>query len=153
MLGIKTYKLIVLLLIISFFTNILIGFILNFFFGISFSSSNDFESINKQSLSYFFYGVIFAPLLETAVFQKIGIGFFRVFIKNNLVCVIISAFIFGLIHLNGAAKIILITTGGIYLGLLYTILKRKRLNAFWLTVLFHSIWNLFAFTMRFFFEQ
>lgn len=150
MLGLKTYQLLVLLFIVSLITQIIIAFIIDFFLDVSFSSSNEIGSESKRSLSYFFYGVILAPVLETAVFQKMALGFFRVFIKNNLVCIIIAAVIFGLIHYNGVAKIIVISSGGFFLGLFYTILKRKRLNAFWLTALFHAFWNLFVFTIHFF---
>ena len=149
-LGVKTYKLFVLLFVISLFTEILIGNIENLFFDINFSSSDEIGSISKRSFPYFIFSVIVAPMLETAVFQKMTIGFCRVFIKNNLICVIISAVIFGVMHLNGIAKIIVITSGGIYLGLFYTVCKRRGLNAFWLTTLFHASWNLFVFTINFF---
>lgn len=149
MLGLQAYQLFVLLFTVSLFTLISIGFLIDFF-GIIISSSNDFESNNKLSLIYFMRAVLFAPLLETAIFQKMIIGFCRTFIKNNLVCVTISAAIFGLLHLNGILKIIIVFPGGICLGLFYTILKRRRLNAFWLTALFHASWNLFLLTMNYF---
>ena len=141
MLLVKTNKLFILVFIIMLVSNFLIG-VLNYFF------TNNNNSIQTKeidiSVAHIVLAVIIAPLLETALSQRFIIGLSRFYIKNNLICVIISAFIFGLLHYSSILKIFQTMIMGFCLGLFYTVLKKKRANAFFQTATLHSSWNLFA---------
>ena len=93
--------------------------------------------------------VIIAPLVETFLFQKMTIAICYVHIKNNLICIILSTILFSLTHLDSIKRVIAVAFTGLCLGLFYTVLKQKKLNAFWLTTLLHASWNLFVFTVKF----
>jgi uncharacterized protein len=140
-------KLFVLYFTISLFSSFLIV-VLKYIF-----LKNDFlnQSIEPidLSLSHFILAVIIAPLLETAIFQKMAISLVLTFAKNNLIAVAVSAVLFGLCHYDSITKIFQTMLMGLCLGLFYTVLKQKGLNAFFLTALLHSSWNLFVFIMRF----
>jgi Type II CAAX prenyl endopeptidase Rce1-like len=157
MLSMKTSKLFFLFFLICLVTKIVIGLLIPSFFkffDLDRSDSIDYE--DKLSLGHLFYGVLIAPLFETAIFQKAGIAFSRVYIKNNLICVMITAIIFGFVHhfnvttmYDKVLTVFVTTCCGLYLGLFYTILKKQKKEAFFLTALFHASMNLFAFLFRY----
>lgn len=99
------------------------------------------ESLSKISL--FFLGVIWAPIVEETLFR----GVIRRFIKNNIVFIIISATIFGLLHAireESLFNIIFTTIPYATIGgfLAYTYTKTNNLSN---NILMHACWNFFAF--------
>lgn len=150
LLGLETYKLFVLLFVILIASTILIGLVEMFILNHIPSNTEKISLIKENFFSRFFSAVIITPPLETAIFQVFLIYATRTYIRNNLICVIISGVLFASIHFVDVGSTIVIFFAGICLGLFYTILKRQRLNAFWLTSLFHSTWNLMMLSLIYF---
>ena len=96
--------------------------------------------------------IVIAPLLETAIFQSSIIKLSRVFIKNNLIVIVISSFLFGLSHYYNLSYVFRTILIGFFLSLFYTIMHKKRSSAFLRTVLLHSCWNLFTLALSLIFK-
>lgn len=141
MLNQNTNRLFIFLFFTMLISNVFFGFFTVFFNKPVPSSSNAILEYNTfQIIS----SIVIAPLLETAIAQKMIIGFSRTYIKNNLICIAISAVLFGLGHYDSVTKIFQTMFMGFYLGLFYMVLKKKGAHAFYLTALLHGFWNLFA---------
>ena len=103
------------------------------------------ESLPK--LIMFILAVLWAPIVEETVFR----GTIRRYINNNVIFVLLSAFIFGFMHATGEGSIfeIIFTTlpyatlGG-WLAYIYSKTDNLANN-----IMIHGIWNLFAVIMSF----
>lgn len=148
LLQLSPIRLFLLLFFCTYLTRILAGIIMQYFHVPS-SIIRDNESGLFAQIEQFFLAVIFAPFIETAMFQKLILDSGKHHIKNNILSVALAALVFGLVHCTGIVQIILATFSGFYLGLFYTIARQRKYNAFWLTCLMHALWNLIAFILRY----
>jgi membrane protease YdiL (CAAX protease family) len=150
LLQLSTIRLFLLLFFCTYLTRILAGIILEHFLGLSPTIITNNESDLLAQIGLFFRAVIVAPFIETAIFQKLILDNSKPRIKNNILCVALSAVVFGLVHCTGIAQIVLAAFSGFYLGLFYTIARQKKYNAFWLTCLMHALWNLIVYILRYY---
>jgi membrane protease YdiL (CAAX protease family) len=157
MLGTETKKLFVSMFAILLLHSSVFGVLRHLFFGNDFIYNGEtLKSLDDVSLLNLFMGIVLAPLFETLINQRVVIRICRLYVKNNLICLVVSAILFGLMHYNNVAvaientyRVFTTTVIGLYLGLFYTVLKRKKLNAFYLTVLLHASWNCFVISLRY----
>ncbi len=100
---------------------------------------------NDSRLAYYsvvIYAALSAGFLEEVIFRGQAIHLLRQFTSNKIVIVVIASLLFALIHwCLGSSKLITTFIIGIFpaIWVLYT----KRL---WEVIIFHSIFNLLAFT-------
>src|SRR5688572_7194907 len=92
--------------------------------------------------------IIIAPLIETFLFQKLPIDYFRKYIKNDWPLVIISAVPFGLIHYIKdffVRDIFYAFCFGAIFAYAYVLAgKREDMNAYWAVVIIHAGYNTVA---------
>lgn len=157
MLGSETKKLFVSMFAILLLHSFVFGVLRNLFFANDYINNSEIlKSLDDVSLQNLFMGIVLAPLFETLINQRVVIGICHLYVKNNLICLVVSAILFGLMHYNNIAanientdRVFTTTVIGLYFGLFYTVLKRKKLNAFFLTALLHASWNCFVFALRY----
>ena len=116
--------------------------------------TNNATSVNQEAVEslpkiiMFILAVLWAPIVEETVFR----GTIRRYINNNIVFILLSAFVFGFMHATGEGSIleILFTTlpyatlGG-WLAYIYSKTDNLANN-----IMIHAIWNLFAVILSFF---
>ncbi len=141
LLSLKKYKL--------FFFIFLSIFLINAFFIITKNliALKTISKVNTSNISLcprIVLSLIIAPLLETLIFQKFIFNLCRLYLKSNLICIIISAIIFGLNHYDSITSIIQTFIIGIGYSLYYSILRKKEKNAFLKVALLHCLWNLLS---------
>ena len=149
LLGLKNYKL--------FFFIFLSIFFINTFFIITkkFITLKDISKVNTTDISLnlrIFLSLIIAPFLETLIFQNFIFTFCRLYIKSNLICVVLTAILFGLNHYNSITSIIQTFIIGIGYSLYYSILRKNDKNAFLKVAILHCLWNLFSLTISIIFK-
>ena len=157
MLGSETKKLFVSMFAILLLHSFVFGVLRNLFFGNDYINNSEIlKLVDDVSFLNLFMGIVLAPLFETLINQRVVIGICRLYVKNNLICLVVSAILFGLMHYNYIAatientnRVFTTTVIGLYFGLFYTVLKRKKLNAFYLTALLHASWNCFVISLRY----
>src|SRR5690554_7603585 len=92
--------------------------------------------------------VIVAPLLETLIFQKLPIDFFRDSYDKDGPLILISAIPFGLVHILNEYYIrdffYTFCTGILYAYAYILATKRKDMNAYLAVVLIHAGYNAFV---------
>lgn len=103
-------------------------------------------------LKIFLVGSIFAPLIETAIFQYLPVKFYYKFVrpasgKNKLLFTIISAIIFGLTHNDNILSIIDATLHGIIFITLFFYYHERGKSGFFYTFLIHSLFNTYVFML------
>lgn len=111
-----------------------------------------FLSYFKSTGSEFSYmraisALIFAPFIETLIFQALIIYLIRKFLTKNLtVQVLISAILFGVTHNFSPRYILFATLTGVVLAAGYVIYLRKRRweDAAWAIILVHFLRNAIA---------
>jgi len=108
---------------------------------------------NLEKVSYFFMSIVFAPILETFIFQFSVIKIIRLFIKKAkwgfFISVPVSALLFSLNHSYSVAYMsATFLTGLIYAIAFYIAQYRRDFPAFFIIAIFHSSWNIFAFSMN-----
>jgi membrane protease YdiL (CAAX protease family) len=150
LLQLSAIRLFLLMFFFNYPTQLLVAIILQHFLGLSSTITNNESDSGLPLIAYSFYGVIIGPFIETVIFQKLILGISKHSIKNNIVCVALAGVVFGLAHMNGLFLIVLATFSGFSFGLFYTIARQNKYNAFWLTCLMHAMWNLIAFSLRYF---
>lgn len=124
---------------------IILAFVLNFL-DIDFGEN---PMKDKSAENIFFLVVIVAPIFETLLFNVLPIKAIQFFIKNKLVIVLLSSLGFASIHTYSIVYLIMTYFGAIGLNTFYLVIEEKKgfLNAIGLTVLLHSIYNLFGFLL------
>jgi len=111
-------------------------------------SSNQIDS--EISYWYIFLAITIAPVAETYFFQKLPIEFLEKRIKSVAVVILISAALFGILHLKGFFVVI----QGIVMGTIFAaayIVHRKNhgaKRAFWAVAIIHSLANILPLTLR-----
>ena len=144
LLSLKNYKLFFFIFFSIFFINAV------FIITKIFIATKTILKLNSSDISLnhrILLSLIIAPLLETLIFQKLIFTFCRLYIKSNLICVVISAILFGLNHYNSITSIIQTFIIGIGYSLYYSILRKNDTNAFSKVALLHCLWNLLSITI------
>ncbi|WP_376779800.1 CPBP family glutamic-type intramembrane protease [Chryseobacterium flavum] len=106
---------------------------------------NKYQNISKNELN--FISVFIAPFLETFIFQYLPYLILTKWIKirNTVFCIIIMSIIFSSMHYYNWLYIIMTFFGGIILNNLYIYYSKHSCKySFILTVLFHSLFNLYG---------
>jgi len=118
------------------------------------SLTNDsVENLEQYGKVAVLYGlVVFAPIIETFIYQFSIIKLFKLVFKDDLLILIIavpiSALFFSLSHPYSVYYVVITFLSGLLFGLAFFIgMYRKDLPAFLIVVMVHSSWNLFAFIM------
>lgn len=105
----------------------------------------DERSIKELTFGSVLRAVIMAPVLETLIFQKLPIDFFRDSYEKDGPLILISAIPFGLIHILNDFYIrdffYTFCTGILYAYAYTVATKRKDMNAYLAVVLIHAGYN------------
>jgi membrane protease YdiL (CAAX protease family) len=108
--------------------------------------------LNDKSLLYIFVlTCIFAPILETYLFQYLIIENCYKYIKKNKVVwsILISSVVFAVLHYYSFLYIISTFLLASSYAFFYIVAKKKRgVNAYWVIVLVHAIQNFIPFVME-----
>lgn len=104
------------------------------------------DFMNENLIIYILLTLFLVPLLETLIFQTIVIEIIlKINNKASILSIIISAFIFGLIHnYNAYYQFSAFLIGLFYAWIYLFIKKNKKESAFLFLVLIHSTNNLIA---------
>lgn len=104
------------------------------------------KPVEEKTMWYFLVAILMAPFIETYLFQKLPIDFFRDSFKKDWPLVLISAIPFGLIHYIQAffVRDILyaLCIGAVFAYAYILAKKREDLNAYLAVVLIHAGYNL-----------
>jgi Type II CAAX prenyl endopeptidase Rce1-like len=101
----------------------------------------------------FIVAVLFAPLIETLLFQ---FSIFKIFQRKNLRCpkclgyIVVSSLLFGLSHFYSFGYIVFAIAEGILLAYSFYFYHRNLSKAFWTTALVHSLHNATLFLLLYF---
>ncbi len=100
-------------------------------------------------LEEFFIAVVFAPLIETLIFQYSIISYILGKWTNAyLFSCIFSAVLFGISHFYSPEYILKTFFSGLLFGSLYLVVHNKNNNAFIIVAIAHSIYNFIGFCLR-----
>lgn len=100
---------------------------------------------NGSLVEALFLALIFAPLLETFIYQTLIIFILRMFngIKNKpIVIIFISAIIFGISHSYSIFYVGFATIVGVLLAYSYMVFLERKESSFWVTTAIHFMRNL-----------
>ncbi|MBN2604918.1 MAG: CPBP family intramembrane metalloprotease [Bacilli bacterium] len=131
---------------VSFLANVVLTWL-----GVTDTSQNQ-ASLNEISngslfdkISLFVFAVLLAPIVEEFVFRKAVYSIFEKF--NYIIAIVISAFLFGFMHVSGGdyIQIIYYAALGIMLGVIYHFSKNNII----VPMVVHLCFNLFVTTMMF----
>jgi len=114
-----------------------------------FNIKSGFVELTESLSIKFFIIVLFAPLIETVIFNfSILFALSKVF-KNKYLIITLSSFLFGLMHYYSLAYVIFAFLGGlIYNSFFYICWQRYNiLKAFIFTLLLHSVHNFTGFIL------
>ncbi|MBK0383051.1 CPBP family intramembrane metalloprotease [Pedobacter sp. SD-b] len=112
----------------------------------------NFKNIN-QIVKAVFKVIIFIPLIETALFQYFIINLLKTserFEKNEVLIIIISAFLFALSHYYSIYYIIITFFAGCILAYSFLASKNFKIKPFWLVFTIHALFNLISFLVEFY---
>lgn len=129
------------LYIVSILNGLLFNSITNYF---SLNYENNY-SLNVSIIQKFFILILFGPALETIIFQYLPMQFTRKFFFNDYVPVIVSAFIFSIVHYYNFVYVLMTFIGGLILGSVYILSENYKKIPVIYTFIFHSLYNLFGF--------
>ncbi len=134
-----------------FFFSLLYAILNGYFFNFINDNFIHFENKKYDDFSkneMFFISVVFAPVMETIFCQLLLYKFLRVIkIKNDNLNIFIMSFIFSQLHWFHWNYVVMVFFSSLALNYLYVkVFKLKNeLIAFILTVLLHSLYNLYGF--------
>ncbi|MDP2412361.1 CPBP family intramembrane glutamic endopeptidase [Daejeonella sp.] len=109
-----------------------------------------FESIKQE----FFAVVIFAPFVETLIFQyfliNLTISLTRFLFKKEsiVLSIILPAAVFGLAHTYNYIYVVTTFVVGMLLNAFYIIIKYRKQDAYSCTTIVHGLYNLFIFGLK-----
>lgn len=138
------------LLILQIFSGHLFSFLCPFVIGEEACNVKYLET--EGLLKIFLLGSIFAPLIETALFQHLPVTIYYKYVrpssrKNKLILIIISSIIFGLTHNYNIIRIIDSTIAGLIFISIYFYYKERGKSGFFYTFLIHSLFNTYVFIL------
>jgi len=110
-------------------------------FELSIGGTNLINNLNLPKM--LFLGVLFIPIIETAIFQ-IGIIklFLLIFPKYTIISIVASATFFSFAHSYSVYYIIYMFLIGVVLASLFFIANKKKINPFWTIFSVHALHNL-----------
>ncbi|CAI8728219.1 lysostaphin resistance A-like protein [Chryseobacterium sp. IT-36CA2] len=139
----------VIFFLISFALALLNGYFFNYindtFFHLEINQNKN-PNISENELN--FIAIFAAPFLETFIFQYIPYLILNkwIGIKNKAFCILIMSIIFSSMHYYNWLYIVMTFFGGLILNNLYVYYRKHSFKySFILTVLFHSLFNLYGF--------
>jgi len=109
-----------------------------------------FESIEQE----FFAVVIFAPFVETLIFQyfliNLTISLTRFLFKKEsiVLAIILPAAVFGLAHTYNYIYVVSTFIVGLLLNTFYILVKYRKHDAYSCTTIVHGLYNLFIFGLK-----
>lgn len=129
------------------FLTILNGYFFNWlnnnFFDFTNTTENGLKDFSNNEK--FVLIVLIGPLVETAIFQYLPIKILeKLGIKNNLIKIIASSFLFALLHFYNPIYIVMTFISGLLLNKFYLESRTKSNFYFFLTALLHSMYNLYG---------
>lgn len=106
----------------------------------------------SSNVKLFFMGVILAPLIETLLYQKLIIEVLKRLIPHRVqwktrAILILSALVFGLMHMPNIPHTFSNFWSGIVLAQTYFLAGRKGFSPFWCTASVHASRNLIVFAL------
>lgn len=120
------------------------AFLNNLYFHLNLGA--EFPGMSSTDMA--FLAILLAPLLETFLIQLLPYIFFKKIckLKNDLVAVFMMSVLFAFLHWYNWLYIIAAFFGGLILNSFYVYIYKKDdfLIAFWLTVLLHTLYNIYA---------
>lgn len=144
--NLTTIKFIIVITSSMFLSSTILGIVIDLF-GITSPDTDSF--ISKSALtSQFILAVVIAPILETFLFQNCIIKFLRkieLIRQNDLIIILLSAFLFGLLHYYDLGYIINTTVLGIFLSYTFVTFEKKNISPFFVTCIIHSFKNFISF--------
>lgn len=132
---------------ISLFANIISGYVFNYLNILYFKLNNDqFEKISENE--FFYIAVIFAPIIETLIFQFFLYRITQLLkIKNTYIVIVIMSFAFSQAHWYNWLYVVSTFFNGLFFNTLYVKIYRLK-NEFYailLVVIVHALYNLYGF--------
>jgi hypothetical protein len=139
-------------LIIKFFSYLIVAILNGYFFNwinnTYFNYSNESENgLNGFSdIGKFIVIIVLAPVLETLIFQYLPNEVLeKLKIRSYFLKIIIPSFLFSLTHFYHPLYIVMTFIAGILLNKYYIDTKNETRLFFILTVLLHSVYNLYGY--------
>lgn len=129
--------------------------ILFMFFGVDKQELGGVETQKYSFFGFFLLVVILAPIIETLIAQVLPIELINKYfsIKNSLISILISAFLFAFMHFGYSIWYSLVIFPlGLLLANTYVIFKKRKESSFWVTAAIHSLRNLIGVISIFAFE-
>lgn len=126
------------------------GYIFNFINDTFFQIQDSNEAFSQYSgKEVFFISIIFAPIVETIIFQYLAFYFLNniLKIKNNVIIIFIMSLLFGIAHHYNWIYVVMTFFSGAILNYCFVFFnKEKGLRfSFFITILLHSLYNLYGF--------
>ena len=107
--------------------------------------SHGFGSITEAM----FVSVLFAPIVETYIFQQLFIrNILKIFKNQFLLSLFLSALFFGLMHWYSIEYIFKTFISGLIFGFLYLLLYNDIYKSFWYVYGIHALHNLIIIIIR-----
>ena len=129
----------------------LIIFIIPFIVGLIGAIASPFTSQMDSEINYryTFLVIVIAPIVETYLFQRLPIEFFKKRIKSVWIVILISAALFGIAHMQSLFVILQSFVAGVVLAVAYLVYRKNHSikEAFWVTAIIHSLKNLSTFIL------
>lgn len=136
-----------LLFLICYIFSIINGIIFNYLdklFPLNSNQKNGLENLSGSAK--FIFIMILAPIIETFIFQYLPNKILTLFnVKNFYVLLIIPVIIFSSMHFYTYIYIAMTFIGGSFLNFFFLKAKEKTIFYLLLTILFHSLYNLFGY--------
>lgn len=139
----KIIKFFFLLLLFKISNSYLFNYINIRFFNLE---NRNFEQLSENE--FLFLVVVFAPIIETLIFQLFLYNLLsRIGIKNEIIFILLMSFAFSQMHWYHWLYVIAAFINAIFLNYFYLYVYRKKneIIAVLLTILLHSSYNLFGF--------
>lgn len=108
-------------------------------YSLFFTANNPVDKMGFSIYDKIFLAAVFAPVIETLLFQTLIINIIFKFTKNKILSIIISAVVFALAHNYSTAYVAKAFVAGIQYGLLYIVCKKHCATFHVLAA--HSLYN------------
>lgn len=147
--GLSVSKFIIIITIDMIVSSIVLGAVCSVFSEVI-STGTDTNLMKSSLVTQFIGAIIFAPLLETFLFQQCLIKILRkinILKDSKFKIVIISALIFGLQHSYDLGYVINSTVAGMFLSYAYITYEKKKISPFCVVCIIHSLRNFISFIL------
>ena len=132
-------------LLLAIINGYIFNYINNNFVHYSHTDNGGLNNLSKNSL--IMLTIFVAPIIETWIFQYTSLIVLKeVFkVENDKICILIMSLVFSQFHWYSWLYVVMIFFSGLILNNFYITALRKYKYSFLLTVLLHSIYNLYGF--------